>query len=378
METSYSNKLDERKRVFIFDTTLRDGEQAAGVNLRPKQKLKIALQLEKLGVDIIEGGFPFSNEDDFRALEMVSENLTNPTICAFGRATRGDIEKCAKALEKAKKKRIHLFLATSKLHLDAKLKKSEEEALGMIYNGVSYARQFVDEVEFTPEDGSRTDREYLFKVVKTAYDSGARIINIADTVGYYQPFEMYERVRQIREKFSEELASGRMLLSVHCHNDMHQAVSNSLQAVLAGATQIEGTIMGIGERTGNASLEGIIMGLESRPDYFNAYTHTNTREIYRTIKLVSKMTGIKIPINQPYAGKNAFRHESGIHQHGVLADPKTYEVVNPKRVGWKGERFCVGKHSGKHIKEYLRSQRKGFLDVLKSYFSRKSVASQGL
>ncbi|VVB80585.1 2-isopropylmalate synthase [uncultured archaeon] len=378
MEPSYSNKLDERKRVFVFDTTLRDGEQAAGVSLNPKQKLKIALQLERLGVDVIEGGFPASNEEDFRALEMISKNLTGPAICAFGRATKGDIEECAKALENAKKKRIHLFLATSKLHLDAKLKKTEEQALEMIYNGVSYARTFVDEIEFTPEDGSRTDLDYLFKVVRTAYDAGARIINIADTVGYCQPSEMYERVKKVRKKFSEEINSGKMSLSVHCHNDMGQAVSNSLQGILAGATQFEGTILGMGERTGNASLEEVIAALETRGDFYQTYTNIQTEEIYRTAKLVSKLTGIEIPINKPLLGKNASRHESGIHQHGVLANPKTYEVVDPKSVGWEGERFCIGKHSGKHIKEYLRAQRRGVFGQLKNYFFGKAIVTEGL
>jgi 2-isopropylmalate synthase len=366
MDPSYSNQLDERKQICVLDTTLRDGEQAAGIDLGPREKLKIALQLEKLGVDVIEAGFPASNKNDYSAVEKISKELSLPVVCTFGRAVKDDIEKCFESMKYARRKRIHTFLATSKLHLDSKLKKSEEQALEMIYKGIAYAKSFGVEVEFTPEDGSRTDLTYLFKVIETAYGAGASIINIADTVGYCQPFEMSERVVKVREKFREEINSGKLVISVHCHNDMGQAVSNSLQGILAGATQFEGTIMGIGERTGNASLEECVMAIETRPDYYSAFTNIKTEEIYKTVRLVSQLTGIPVPINKPLAGKNAFRHESGIHQHGVLANPKTYEVIDPKKVGWEGERFCVGKHSGKHVKEYFKSQRKGFLAYLKN------------
>lgn len=358
------NNCSEKGLISVLDTTLRDGEQAAGVDLRPRKKLKIALQLEKLGVDVIEAGFPASNEEDYKAVELISRKLTEPTICAFGRATKGDIEKAFESIKFARKKRIHTFLATSKIHLDSKLKKSEEQALEMIYNGISYAKSFGTEIEFTPEDGSRTEMNYLFKVIRTANDAGATIINIADTVGDSQPFRFYERVRSVYENFEEQIKSGKMKLSVHCHNDKGQAVANTLAGVLAGATQIEGTINGIGERTGNAALEEIVMNIKSDPDYFNGYTKINTVEFFKTSKMVSKLTGLVVSKNKPLVGANAFCHESGIHQHGMLNNPKTYEVFDPVIVGWEGKRFLVGKHSGKHIQEYFKSQRTGWFNYL--------------
>lgn len=352
------NNCSEKGLISVLDTTLRDGEQAAGVSLNPGQKLEIALQLEKLGADIIEAGFPASNPEDYEAVELISKNLTNPIICAFARATKGDIDKAIESIKFAKKKRIHLFLATSKIHLDSKLKKSEEQALQMIFEGISYAKSFGIEVEFTPEDGSRTEMDYLFKVIRTALEAGATIINIADTVGDSQPFRFYERVRSVYENFEKEIESGKMKLSVHCHNDKGQAVANTLMGVLAGATQIEGTINGIGERTGNAALEEVVMNIESAREYFKAYTNIKKSEIFKTAQLVSRLTKLSIPKNKPLVGENAFCHESGIHQHGMLNNPKTYEVFDPIEIGWEGERFKVGKHSGKHIQEYLKSQEK--------------------
>lgn len=355
------DNCSEKGLISVFDTTLRDGEQAAGVDLSPRKKLKIALQLEKLGVDVIEAGFSASNEEDYKAVELISKHLTEPTICAFGRATKGDIEKAFESIKFAKKKRIHTFLATSKIHLDSKLKKSEEQALEMIYNGINYAKSFGTEIEFTPEDGSRTEMNYLLRVIRTANDAGATIINIADTVGDSQPFKFYERVRSVYQNFESEIKSGKMKLSVHCHNDKEQAVANTLAGVLAGATQIEGTINGIGERTGNAALEAVIMNIESDQEYFRAYTNIKQSEIFRTSRLVSKMTKLVVAKNKPLVGQNAFCHESGIHQHGMLNNPKTYEVFDPVAIGWEGKRFLVGKHSGKHIQEYFKSQRAGWL-----------------
>jgi 2-isopropylmalate synthase len=343
------------KFIKILDTTLRDGEQAAGVSLNPSQKLEIALQLERLGVDIIEAGFPASNEEDYKAVEMIAGNVRTPTICAFGRAVKSDLEKCYESIKYAEKKRIHTFLATSKLHLDKKLKKTEEQALQMIYDGVNYAKSFGVEVEFTPEDGSRTEINYLLKTIRTAVSAGATIINIADTVGAAQPFQFYDRVKKVYENFQTEIESGKLELSVHCHNDKGNAVANSLAGVLAGATQVECTVNGIGERTGNAALEEVVMNLESDKNYFGVYTNLNTRELFRTSQLVSRLTGLYLAKNKPVVGENAFCHESGIHQHGVLADPKTYEVFNPEDVGWEGKRFVVGKHSGKHIQEHIKN-----------------------
>lgn len=343
------------KLIKILDTTLRDGEQAAGVSLNPSQKLQIAQQLARLNVDIIEGGFPASNEDDYLAAEMISREVKGPTICAFGRASKGDIEKAYESIKFADKKRIHLFLATSKLHLDKKLKKTPKQALQMIYDGVSYAKSFGVEVEFTPEDGSRTERNYLLKTIQTAVSAGASIINMADTVGDSQPRPFYNQVGFVYRKFKKEIDSGKLDLSIHCHNDKGNAVANTLQGVLAGATQVEGTINGIGERTGNAALEEVVMNLETEKNYFKAYTNINTKELFRTSRLVSQLTGLYLARNKPIVGENAFCHESGIHQHGVLADSKTYEVIDPESVGWEGNRFVVGKHSGKHIQEYLKT-----------------------
>lgn len=344
------------KKIYIFDTTLRDGEQTAGVSLNPRDKLKIAKQLEKLNVDVIEVGFPASNEEDYLAAEMIAKEVRKPTICAFGRAMKEDIEKAYESIKFADKKRIHTFLATSKIHLDKKLKKKESKVLEMIYEGVSYARSFGVEVEFSAEDASRTSFPFMIKSLETAVQAGATILNIPDTVGSAQPFQFYERVKKTCEHFKKDLDSGELRLSVHCHNDKGQAVANSLMGVLAGATQVEGCINGIGERTGNASIEEVAMNIFSDKEYFKAYTEVNTQEIYKTSKLVSDLTQIPISCLKPLVGKNAFSHESGIHQHGVLSAPQTYEVFDPKDVGWTGERFVVGKHSGKHIQEYLKTR----------------------
>ncbi len=343
------------KLIKILDTTLRDGEQAAGVSLNPSQKLAIAKQLERLGVDVIEAGFSASNDDDYQAVEMIAREVRGPTICAFGRATKGDIEKAYESIKSADKKRIHLFLATSELHLNKKLKKTQGQALQMIYDGVSYAKSFGVEVEFTPEDASRTEMNYLLKTIQTAVSAGASIINIADTVGASQPRPFYDRVHLVYRAFQNEIESGKLELSVHCHNDKGNAVANTLQGVLAGATQVECTVNGIGERTGNAALEEVVMNLETDRDYFRAYTRINTKELFKTSRLVSELTGLYLAKNKPIVGENAFCHESGIHQHGMMADKKTYEVIDPEMVGWEGKKFVFGKHSGKHGKEYLQT-----------------------
>lgn len=353
------------KNIKIFDTTLRDGEQAAGVSLNPRQKLKIAHQLELLGVDVIEAGFSASNKDDFKAVELISREIKKPIICAFGRAKKEDIESAYESIKYADRKRIHLFLATSKLHLDKKLKKTPEQALQMIYDEVSYAKTFGVEVEFTPEDGSRTELPYLLQTIRTAVSAGVSIINIADTVGAAQPFQFYERVKSVYQNFQREIDSGNLELSVHCHNDKGNAVANTLIGVLAGATQVECTVNGIGERTGNAALEEVVMNLETDRDYFSSSTNIKTQELFRTSKMVSQLTRLYLAKNKPIVGGNAFRHESGIHQHGVMADPKTYEVINPQDVGWVGKRFVIGKHSGKHAREYLALTGNCFWNELK-------------
>lgn len=341
------------RKIKIFDTTLRDGEQTAGVSLNPYEKLKIARQLEKLNVDVIEAGFPISNEDDFVATRLIAQQVRTPTICGLARVVKADIIRAYEAIKYSDKPRIHTFVATSKIHMDKKLRKSRWEILDMIDFGVSYAKGLGVEVEFSPEDASRTEFDYMIQTIKTAIDAGATIINIPDTVGDSLPFEFYDRVRKVYDAFPD-FSDGSLELSVHCHNDKGNAVANSIAGVMAGATQVECVVNGIGERTGNAALEEVVMNIQTKRDYLNAETGIRTSELYETSRIVSDLTGIAIPVNKPIVGPNAFCHESGIHQHGVLVDPHTYEIMNPVDVGWVGERFVIGKHSGKHIEDYLR------------------------
>jgi 2-isopropylmalate synthase len=344
------------RQIKILDTTLRDGEQTPGLALSPYQKLKIAKQLTKLNVDVIEAGFPASNEDDFKAVQLISREIRGPTICGFGRAIKKDIDVIYEAIKDAPKRRMHIFLATSSIHLDKKLRKTKSEVLKMIHDGVAYAKSFDVEVQFTPEDASRTDTKYMLETINTAIRAGATIINIADTVGASQPRRFYERVKTVYEAFKEKIDSGKLDLSVHCHNDKGLAVANSLEGIRAGATQVDCCVNGIGERAGNASLEEIAMNIFSEQDYFNAYTNIRTKQLYKTSQLVSQITKMPLPNNKPVVGHNAFRHESGIHQHGVLSDPRTYESLNPTDIGWIGESIVLGKHSGKHAKKYLATR----------------------
>ena len=348
------------KKIKIFDTTLRDGEQTVGVSLNPYEKLRIAKQLEKLNVDVIEVGFPISNKEDFFASKLIAKQVRTPTICAFSRLIKKDINVAYNAIKYSDKPRIHTFIATSKIHRDKKLKKSQEEILRMIYEEVSYAKNLGVEVEFSPEDASRTEFDYMIQTIRTSIDAGATIINIPDTVGDSLPFEFYDRVKKVYDIFSDEFSSGNLELSVHCHNDKGNAVANSITGVMAGATQVECVVNGIGERTGNAALEEVVMNIETKRKYLNAETNICTQELYRTSQIVSELTKIEIPKNKPIVGSNAFCHESGIHQHGILADSNTYETMNPVNVGWVGKKFAFGKHSGKHAKEYL------LYDVLKT------------
>jgi len=340
------------RKIKIFDTTLRDGEQAVGVSLSPPEKLEIAKQLERLNVDVIEAGFPISNEEDFIATKLIAQEVRTPTICALARVVRGDIDRAYEAVRYSDKPRIHTFVATSKVHRDKKLKKSQGQILEMVHEGVSYAKSLGVEVEFSPEDASRTEFDYMIETVGTAIDAGATIINIPDTVGDSIPFEFYDRVKKVYDSFTG-FSDGSLELSVHCHNDKGNAVANSIAGVMAGATQVECVINGIGERTGNAALEEVVMNIETKRDYLNVETGIYTPELYRTSQIVSDLTGVKISANKPIVGPNAFCHESGIHQHGVLADPNTYEIMRPADVGWVGERFAIGKHSGKHAREYV-------------------------
>ena len=334
-----------KQRIIIFDTTLRDGEQSPGASMDTRAKLEVARQLERLGVDVIEAGFPISSPGDLDAVKAVSKAVSKPIVAALARSLTGDIDAAAKAVEGAKKPRIHVFLATSKIHMRYKLKKAEEEILKLAVESVRYAKKFVDDVEFSPEDASRTDLGFLSQVFDAVVDGGAKTVNIPDTVGYAVPDEFGRVIKHLREN----TRNGRKaIISVHCHNDLGLAVANSLAAILNGARQVECTINGIGERAGNCSLEEVVMAIRTRNDALNFYTGVNTREIIRASRLVSTMTGIPVQPNKAIVGDNAFAHEAGIHQDGILKERTTYEIMKPADVGLTGSRLVLGKHSGRH------------------------------
>jgi 2-isopropylmalate synthase len=334
------------RQIRFFDTTLRDGEQAPGFAMKTEEKVALALQLERLGVDIIEAGFPITSPGDFEAVQKISAVLTKATVAGLSRANRKDIQRAWDALKSAVKPRIHIVIATSDIHLEYKLKKSREEVLEIAADAVAFAKSLTDDVEFSAEDAIRSDPDYLCKVFKAVIDFGATTVNIPDTVGYTTPDEFYGRVSYVIKNVPN---IDKAAVSVHCHNDLGLAVANSLAAVRAGATQIECTINGIGERAGNAALEEIVMMLSVRKDIFNDVTHAiNTREIYRTSRLLTSVTGIECQPNKAVVGKNAFSHESGIHQDGVLKNPFTYEIMTPESVGFPGNKIVLGKHSGRH------------------------------
>ncbi|MDD3965517.1 MAG: 2-isopropylmalate synthase [Candidatus Marinimicrobia bacterium] len=333
------------QRILIFDTTLRDGEQSPGASLTIKEKILIAEQLNKLGADIIEAGFPIASPGDFEAVRQIARQIEGPVICGLARAMDKDIDCCWEAVKYAKRPRIHTFIATSDIHRDEKLRKSKEEVIASAVRAVKRARSYCDDVEFSPEDAGRTSLEYMCDVVRAVIEAGATTINIPDTVGYTEPEEFGKRIHTLFEKVPEVR---NVVVSVHCHNDLGNAVANSLAAVKAGATQIECCINGIGERAGNASLEEIVMNLKTRSDYFGVETGIITRELYKTSRLVSRLTGLEIARNKAIVGQNAFAHEAGIHQHGVLQSKATYEIMSAEDVGWSGDNIVIGKHSGKH------------------------------
>ena len=340
------------KHIIIFDTTLRDGEQSPGASLDMKAKIEIAKQLARLGVDVIEAGFPIASKGDFDAVREISAAVKGPSICGLARAKKEDIDICAKAVKPAKKSRIHVFLATSKIHMKYKLKKAEEEILKQAAEFVKYARRFSDDIEFSPEDASRSEIDFLCRVIEAVIKAGAKTVNIPDTVGYATPLEFGNLVRTIKTKVPN---SSKAIISVHCHNDLGLGVSNSLAAIQNGAEQIECTINGLGERAGNASLEEIVMTLKTRQDIFKCSTSIKTDELYKTSRLVSKLTGIVVQPNKAIVGRNAFSHEAGIHQDGILKKRSTYEIMKPEDIGFGGTRLVLGKHSGKHaFKERLK------------------------
>ncbi|MHB8156124.1 MAG: 2-isopropylmalate synthase [Desulfocucumaceae bacterium] len=332
-------------RVYIFDTTLRDGEQSPGVSLNAEEKLQIAKQLAKLGVDIIEAGFPVASPGDFRAVQAIAREVRGVTVAGLARTGKVDIDTAWEAIRMAEQPRIHTFIATSDVHMQYKLNMSREKVLETAEAAVKRAKGYTSDVEFSAEDASRSDLDFLCRVVETAIKAGATVINIPDTVGYAMPAEFAQFIREIRSRVA---GIEKIILSVHCHDDLGLAVANSLAAVAAGANQVEGAINGIGERAGNASLEEVIMALHTRKDQFGKHTRIRTEEIYRTSRLVSNLTGMVIQPNKAVVGKNAFAHESGIHQDGVLKERTTYEIMNPEKVGLSHGNLVLGKHSGRH------------------------------
>lgn len=334
------------EKIIIFDTTLRDGEQAPGAALTSFQKMEVATQLEKLGVDIIEAGFPVASPDDFAAVSAIARLIKKGAICALARCIYKDIERAGESLKKAKHPRIHLFLATSKIHLKYKFKKAEDEIADIARDSIRQAKKFCSDIEFSPEDATRTERDFLFHMIEMAINEGARTINIPDTVGYSYPQEIYSLTKDIINNVPN---INKAVIATHCHNDLGLATANSLSAVLAGARQVHCTINGIGERAGNASLEEIVMAMKTRKDVFgNFYNNIDTREIYRTSRLVSKLTDFAVPPNKAIVGSNAFAHESGIHQDAVLKKRITYEIMDPHDVGIADSQLILGKHSGRH------------------------------
>ncbi len=332
------------EKVLIFDTTLRDGEQSAGIGLTTQEKLEIAKQLDRLGVDIIEAGFAASSPGDFEAVQTIVREVRRPVIASLARCIPNDIDRAWEAVRDAEHPRIHVFISSSDIQILHQLRSNPEEVLDTAVASVERARSYCDNVEFSPMDASRTDMEYLYKLVEAAISAGATTINIPDTVGYAMPWEFKERIENIKRNVAN---IDRVVLSVHCHNDLGQAVGNSLAAITAGARQVEGCINGLGERAGNAALEEVIMAIETRGDLYGVSTSINTRQIYRTSRLVSDITGFPVQPNKAVVGSNAFRHASGIHQDGLIKERSTFEIMDPQSVGWPSSSFVLGKLSGR-------------------------------
>jgi 2-isopropylmalate synthase len=332
------------RKIKIFDTTLRDGEQVPGAKLNAKQKLEIALQLEKLGVDVIEAGFPCSSPGDAQAVKNVAQQVKKSAIAGLARAVQQDIDICWDSVRPAESPRIHVFLGSSDIHVQKKLRMDREKAMNLAVESVKYAKRFCSDVEYSTEDASRTDFEYLCRVIEAVIKVGATTINVPDTVGYATPDEFGDLIIRLRESV---VSLDKVTLSVHCHNDLGLAVANSVTAILNGAQQVECTVNGIGERAGNASLEEIVMTLRTRPTVFQAHTDINTQEIYRTSRMVSRLMNIPVQPNKAIVGSNAFAHSSGIHQDGILKDRRTYEIMKPEDVGIKEHTMVLTARSGR-------------------------------
>jgi 2-isopropylmalate synthase len=339
-------------RIIIFDTTLRDGEQSPGATMNTAEKIRIASKLEDLGVDVIEAGFPAASPGDFDAVRQIAAQITQSSVCGLARALPNDIKTCAEAISVAKKPRLHTFVSTSDIHLEYQMRKSREDVLEIAHDAVSLAKSLCDDVEFSAMDASRTDPDYLCRVFEVAIEAGARTLNIPDTVGYAIPEEFAALVSYVIKNTKN---IDKAIISVHCHNDLGLATANTFAAIRAGARQAEVAINGIGERAGNTSLEEIVMALKTRNDLFKVDTRVDTTKIYPISRLVSMITGIMVQPNKAIVGANAFAHESGIHQDGVLKNPSTYEIMRPETIGLHSSKLVLGKHSGKHaIKNYLK------------------------
>ncbi|HAF60286.1 MAG TPA: 2-isopropylmalate synthase [Clostridiales bacterium UBA9856] len=337
------------KHIKIFDTTLRDGEQSPGCSMNIKEKIQMAKQLERMKVDIIEAGFAISSPGDFKSVRAVAETVKESVVASLARAGKEDIDRAWEAVSVAEQPRIHTFIATSPIHMKYKLNMTPDQVVEQAAEMVKYAKKYCSDVEFSAEDASRTRTEFLYRILEEVIKAGATVVNIPDTVGYAMPDEFGKLIRGIKENVRGiEKAD----ISVHCHNDLGLAVANSLAAVMNGATQVECTINGMGERAGNASMEEIIMGIQTRKDFYGEMVHNiDTRQIYRSSKLVSKLTGVNLQPHKAIVGKNAFAHESGIHQHGVLAERSTYEIMTPESIGLSQNRIVLGKLSGRHAFE---------------------------
>lgn len=340
METAASYK-----QIQIFDTTLRDGEQSPGASIAPERKIVIARQLAKLGVDVIEPGFAVSSAGEFAAVQQISRELQQVEIAGFARAVKGDIDAAVRATADAARRRLHLFISSSDIHLSHQLRKSREEVIRIARDMVAYGKQFVDEIEFSAMDSTRSGRDFVIQLVEAVIEEGATVINLPDTLGYAMPNEVIELFEAVRK---EARGGDKVRYSAHCHNDLGMAVANSLAAIQGGATQIEVTVNGIGERAGNCSLEELVMAIETRRDYLKANTNIAIEQIYETSRVVSRTMNFPIAYNKPIVGRNAFQHESGIHQDGLLKNRNTYEIMDPEAMGISRSMIVLGKHSGSH------------------------------
>jgi 2-isopropylmalate synthase len=346
----------ERARIRVFDTTLRDGEQSPGCSMNVQEKLRLAYQLDRLGVDIIEAGFPIASDGDFAAVQATAAAIRRPIIAGLARACTPDIERAWQALKGAAQPRIHVFLATSDIHLQYKLKISRQQCLEQARDSVRLAKSLCADVEFSPEDATRTDHEFLYQVLDSVVEAGATTLNIPDTVGYSMPAEFGELIQSIRRRVR---GIENVTISAHCHNDLGLAVANSLAALAAGARQVECTINGIGERAGNASLEEIVMAMRVRPDRCGYDTGIVSEQLFPASQMLSEVTGVPVQPNKAVTGRNAFAHEAGIHQDGMLKNPLTYEIMTPQSVGVPDSKLVLGKHSGRHALG-LRCEQLGF------------------